>query len=46
MKDCEIQDRFYRFQHGDLKVEFLENGCVTDTVIMTIKYLITVEMMA
>lgn len=40
MKECKIQDQFYRFQHGDLQVEFLEDGCNTEIVIMTIKYLI------
>jgi len=46
VKECKIQDRFYRFQHGDPHVEFLEDGCNTETVIMTVKYLITVETMA
>jgi hypothetical protein len=46
VKECKIKDQFYRFQHGDLQVEFLEDGCNTEVVIMTIKYLITVETMA
>jgi len=46
VKECKIQDQFYWFQYGDLQVEFLEDGCNTDVLIMTIKYIIIVETMA